>query len=260
MLIDSHCHLDRIDLTPYAQNFAQMMEQTRIAGVEHILCVAINLQNYPAMRTKIASSPDVSVSVGLHPNESPEHTITVDDLLKLATEDSKVVAIGETGLDNYRMPKNTDRQQERFRIHIQAAKTCSKPLIIHTRQAAQDTLRILKEEQAADVGGVFHCFTENWDIAKAVLDLGFLLSFSGIITFPKAHDLRAVVKKVPLDRLLIETDSPYLTPVPYRGKSNEPKFVAIVAEQVAKIQDISVTRLIDSTAENFFQVFRPILS
>lgn len=256
MLIDSHCHLDRIDLTPYEQNFAKMLEQTQMAGVGHLLCVSINLHSYPAMRALVEDYPYISVSVGIHPNEAPEQIASVEALVKLA-QDPKVVAIGETGLDNYRNPHNADWQQQRFRIHIQAARVCGKPLIIHSRQAAWDTLRILKEEKAAEVGGVFHCFSENWEVAQTALDLGFLLSFSGIVTFPKADDLRSVVQKTPLDRLLIETDSPYLAPVPHRGKSNEPKFVAVIAESVAKARAITTTALLDATAENFFRLFRP---
>lgn len=254
MLIDSHCHLDRVDLTPYANSFSRMMSETATAGVEHLLCVSINLDTFPAMRTLVLKYPQVSISVGVHPNEKLPQAVSTDALLALA-QDQKVVAIGETGLDYYRTADDAALQQQRFRTHIQAARTCNKPLIIHSRHASQDTLQILHEEHAAEIGGVLHCFTEDWPTAKAALDMGLYISFSGIVTFPKAANLREVVKLIPIDRLLIETDSPYLAPVPHRGKSNEPKFVAHVAKCIAEVRNITIESLITATGENFMRLF-----
>lgn len=260
MLIDSHCHLDRIDLKPYANDFNRMMDETKACGVAHILCVSINLEAFPIMRSLVNEYPQVSISVGVHPNEKLEQNIAIDTLLSLAS-DPKVVAIGETGLDYYRTADNLlSKQHQRFRTHVQAALSCNKPLIIHSRQAPKDTLQILQEEQASNVGGVLHCFTEDWDTAKAALDINFYISFSGIVTFPNAAKLREVAKFVPLDRLLIETDSPYLAPVPHRGKSNEPKFVTHVAKCIAEVRNLSPESLITATGENFMRLFNMSLN
>jgi len=255
MLVDSHCHLDRVDLNPYAGDFRRFMDATRTAGIGHMLCVSIDPEHYPRMRSLVEPYPQVSVSVGLHPGERGRRDPIPEALVELA-RDTRNVAIGETGLDYYRGVDDRDRQQQRFRDHIAAARLCGKPLIIHTREAREDTLRILTEEAARDVGGVLHCFTETWEIAKAALDLGFYISFSGIITFKTADDLRAVAAKVPRDRLLIETDSPYLAPVPHRGKSNEPKFVVAVAQCIAGLCGMSVEELTGLTRDNFFHLFK----
>lgn len=255
MLVDSHCHLDRVDLGPYAGEFHRFMEETHTSGVGHMLCVSINPERYPQMRKLVESYPQVSVSVGAHPNERCRREPTPEDLVELAG-DERVVAIGETGLDYYRGKGDLDRQQQRFRDHIAAARSCGKPLIIHSRDARENTLRILREEGAREVGGVLHCFTETWEMAVAALDLGFYISFSGIITFKTADDLRAVAAKIPSDRLLIETDSPYLAPVPHRGKLNEPRFVAAVAQCIAGLRGVSAEALAELTRDNFFRLFR----
>ena len=254
MLIDSHCHLDRVDLKPYSGEFNRLMDETLAAGVGHMLCVSIDLEHYPKMRDLVAPYPQVSVSVGVHPNERHGRDPTPDELVELA-HDTRNLAIGETGLDYYRTKEDQGRQHHRFRNHIAAARACGKPLIVHTRDAREDTLRILKEEGARDAGGVLHCFTENWEMARRALDLGFYISFSGIVTFSNAGNLREVAAKVPLDRLLIETDCPYLTPVPYRGKPNEPKFVAAVAACLARLRGMPVEELSAVTSDNFLHLF-----
>ncbi len=229
------------------------MDETSAAGIGHMLCVSIDLEQYPQMRKLVAPYPQVSVSVGVHPNERCRREPTPEVLVELA-QDERTVAIGETGLDYSRGQGDRDRQHQRFRDHIAAARSCGKPLIVHTRDAREDTLRILMEEDARDAGGVLHCFTETWEMAKAALDLGFYISFSGIVTFKATDDLRAVAAKVPLDRLLIETDSPYLAPVPYRGKPNEPRFVAAVAQCIAGLRGMPVEELAACTRDNFFRL------
>lgn len=252
ILVDSHCHLDQLDLTSHG-TLAKALDYAYTQGVHHMLCVCITLNDFSEM-LKIAHQFDrVSASVGLHPNESVEHEPNVDELFALAA-DRKVVAIGETGLDYYRSQGDLDWQRERFRTHIRAAKRAAKPLIIHSRQAKEDTLTILKEENADN--GVMHCFTEDWDMAKRALDLGFYISFSGIVTFKNAKEIQSVAKKVPLDRMLLETDSPYLAPEPHRGHSNEPAYVRFVAEFIADLRDIPVVELAEMTTDNFFNLFR----
>lgn len=258
MLVDSHCHLDRVDLTPYEGRFDALIQQTRADGVTHMLCVCIDLEHYDAMRACVVDYADVSVSVGVHPNEGPDDTPRrepdADELVRLA-EDPRVVAIGETGLDYHYNDGDLEWQRARFRIHIDAARRCGKPLIIHTRAARQDTIAIMRETEARDAGGVMHCFTENWEMAKQALDLGFYISFSGIVTFKNAEELRDVARRVPLDRLLIETDSPYLAPVPYRGKRNEPRYVTHVADKIAELRGMERDAIAAITAENFFRLF-----
>ncbi len=256
MLIDSHCHLDRVSLKSYDKDFAAMMRATAESGVSHMLCVSIDLESYPKMLALVEDYDQVFVSVGVHPNESKRREPTVDELVLLA-QHPKNVAIGETGLDYYRSQGELEWQQNRFRLHIQAARRAEKPLIIHTREAREDTIRILREEEAAQVGGVMHCFSENWEMAAQALDLGFYISFSGIVTFANAGDLREVARKVPLERMLIETDSPYLTPVPHRGKPNEPRFVRQVAECLAELRHLDIEDLSSITNENFRRLFSP---
>lgn len=217
MLIDSHCHLNMIDYKSLGVDLDSVIQSAGQNGVEHMLCVGTVLEDTPNILAIAEKYPEVSGSVGLHPNETIEKEPSHEYLVSLATH-PKIVAIGETGLDYYRSEGDHQWQQDRFRVHIQAAKVCRKPLIIHTRQARKDTLDILKEEQARSVRGVFHCFTEDWETAKSALDLDFFISFSGIVTFKNATELQAVARKVPLDRLLIETDSPFLAPVPHREK------------------------------------------
>lgn len=254
MLVDSHCHLDRVELAPYGNDFSAMMAAGRDAGLGHMLCVSIDLESYPAMLAQVEDYPEVSVSVGVHPNDRDRREPSVEELVDLASH-PKNVAIGETGLDYYYGKGDMTWQRERFRVHIRAAREANKPLIIHSRDARDDTIAILREEGADAVGGVMHCFTETWEMAEAALALGFYISFSGIVTFKNAAALRDVAARVPLDRLLIETDSPYLAPVPHRGKSNEPRFVAHVAESVAALHHVSTDELVARSGENFFRLF-----
>ena len=255
MLVDSHCHLDRVDLSSYGDDFSAMMDATREAGVAHLLCVSIDLESYPDMLKLVEDYPEVSVSVGVHPNDYDRREPKVEELVRLATH-PKNVAIGETGLDYFRTEGDLTWQRERFRTHIRAAREAAKPLIIHTREARDDTIDILREERASEVGGVMHCFTETWEMAQAALNLSFYISFSGIVTFKNADELRQVAIRVPDDRILIETDSPYLAPVPYRGKPNEPRYVEKVAETVADLRGVSTEQLIRQSSENFFRLFR----
>lgn len=255
-LVDSHCHLDQLDLTAHDGKLSNALTYAATQGVGHMLCVCITLQDFPQVLSVAQSYPHISASVGLHPNEvAVGADPTADDLATLAQHE-KIVAIGETGLDYYRSTGDLSWQQARFRQHIRAAKKVNKALIIHSRQARADTLRILKEEEAGTVGGVMHCFTEDWNMAKAALDLGFYISFSGIVTFTNAKELQIVAQQVPLERMLIETDSPYLAPVPYRGKANEPAYVRKIAEFIAQLRSIDVIELADQTTTNFFNCFK----
>ncbi|MCU7866596.1 MAG: TatD family hydrolase [Candidatus Thiodiazotropha sp. (ex Lucinoma borealis)] len=254
MLVDSHCHLDRVSLEPFGGDFANFVTSTLDRGISHMLCVSIDLESWPAMVALVADFPQISISVGVHPNDNERREPSVEELLELS-DTHKVVAIGETGLDYFHGEGDLDWQRERFRQHIHAAKAAQKPLIIHTRDAKADTLQIMREEGANEIGGVMHCFTEDWPMAEQALEMGFYVSFSGIITFKNAAELREVVKQVPMDRLLIETDSPYLTPVPHRGKPNQPMHVQHVAECVAQLKGIEFEAIADQTATNFYQCF-----
>lgn len=220
-----------------------------------MLCVSVTLESFPEIRSLAHDHMNVFASVGVHPNEREGREPSVEDLTLLA-DDARVVAIGETGLDYYRSQGDMAWQQERFRRHIRAAKKSGKPLIIHTRDAAADTLNIMREEKADEIGGVMHCFTESWEVARAALDLGFHISFSGIVTFRNAGALREVAKQVPQDRLLIETDAPYLAPMPHRGKTNEPAFVRHVAECLADLRGTTVESVAQDTTRNFFSLFK----
>ena len=254
MLVDSHCHLDRVDLAPYDGDFSKLMQATHAAGVSHLLCVSIDLESYPQMLALVKDYPEVFVSVGVHPNDHDRREPSVEELVGFARH-PKNIAIGETGLDYFHAKGDLGWQRDRFRTHIRAARMAVKPLIIHTREARDDTITILRDEQADAVGGVMHCFTETWEMARAALDLGFYISFSGIVTFKSAEALRAVAARVPDDRLLIETDSPYLAPVPHRGKPNEPRYVGRVAETIAALRGVSVEQLGQQSSENFFRLF-----
>ncbi|MCB1758338.1 MAG: TatD family hydrolase [Gammaproteobacteria bacterium] len=254
MLVDSHCHLDRLDLAPFDGRFERFMQVTEEAGVAHMLCVSIDLESYPAMLALVEPYPQISVSVGIHPNDRDRREAEAGELERLA-QHPRNVAIGETGLDYFRSEGDLEWQRNRFRYHITAARNCGKPLIIHTRAAREDTIEIMREERADDVGGVMHCFTEDWAMAKQALDLGFYISFSGIVTFNSAADLREVAARVPADRLLVETDAPYLAPVPYRGKPNLPHYVGKVAECVAQQRGITSEQLAEISGRNFFELF-----
>jgi len=256
MLVDSHCHLDRLDLAPFGNSIEGVLEAARVQGIGHFLCVSINLEDYPGMLEIAESHEQVSASVGLHPNEQGGHDPGIDELVEYA-QHPKVIAIGETGLDYFRSEGDLSWQRDRFRRHIAAAKQAGKPLIIHSRDAGEDTLRILAEESAADVGGVMHCFTGDWDMAQRAMDLNFHISFSGIVTFKNARELQEVAEKMPEDRMLVETDSPYLAPVPYRGKPNHPALVRYVAEYIAELRGETYAQLAAATTCNFIRLFRP---
>jgi TatD DNase family protein len=254
MLIDSHCHLDRIDLKPYQNDFACFMQEAEASQIEHLLCIAIDLESYPSMLALVAGYPQISVTVGVHPNVQDCKDPSVDELIALGQPDN-VIGIGETGLDYFRSEGDLTWQHQRFRNHIRAAKSLKKPLIIHTREAKNDTLRILKEEDASEIGGVIHCFTEDWEFAQKALDLNFYISFSGIVTFNSATEIKEVAKKVPADRFLIETDSPYLAPAPFRGRPNYPTYVRYVAEQIAELRGTSLNKIANQSTENFYALF-----
>lgn len=258
MLIDSHCHLDRLDLTPFEGDFSGFLRQARDARIERMLCVSINLADYPAMRDLVSVEPGIDISVGVHPNERCPVEPTVEELVGLG-RDSRVVAIGETGLDYFREDCAAAVQQQRFRRHIRAARVLAKPLIIHSRHAADDILRILQQEGAEAVGGVFHCFADDWSTARAVLDVNFSLSFSGIVTFKNAAALQDVARRMPADRYLIETDSPYLAPVPMRGKPNYPIYVRYVAEAVATLRGTGFGEVAEQSSANYHRLFQPAL-
>ncbi len=254
MFIDSHCHLDRIDLTPYQDNFALFVQDAVRNQIEHMLCISIDLQSYPAMCQLIKDYSCISATVGVHPNVTDIEEPDVDELIHLG-QDANIVGIGETGLDYFRSEGDLDWQQARFRAHIQAARAINKPLIVHSRNAKEDTLKILEQENAGEVGGVIHCFTEDWDMAKRAMDLNFHISFSGIVTFNNAKNIQEVAKRIPEDRFLIETDSPYLAPVPFRGKSNYPLYVRHVAECIAELRGVKVSKIADWSLTNYYSLF-----
>lgn len=254
MFIDSHCHPYMLDVYHDEKQFADWMRQTQSAGVDALLCVAVDMDSAKTC-INIAEKYDfVYASVGSHPSEKEEDDLAVEDIVAFA-QHKKIVAIGETGLDYHYNSEKLSVMRDRFRDHIRAAHSAKKPLIIHTREACEDTIMIMKEEKANDVSGVMHCFTENLAMAKASLDLNFYISFSGIVTFKNATELMEVAKYVPLDRILIETDSPYLAPVPFRGKTNEPKYVKYVAEKIAELKNCSVELIAEKTSDNFRKLF-----
>jgi TatD DNase family protein len=252
MFVDSHCHLDFPELVA---ELPSLLEAMAAARVTHALCISVNLPDWPAVHALASAHANLYATVGVHPDYPDTPEPSVDDLAERAAR-PKVVAIGETGLDYYRATGDLEWQRERFRTHIGAARRVGKPLVVHTRAAAADTLAIMREEGAHEAGGVMHCFTETWEVARAALDLGFHISMSGIVTFRNAQDLKDVARRVPLERLLIETDSPYLAPVPFRGKRNQPAYVAHVAAEIARLRGVSVEAIAAATSENFFRLFR----
>lgn len=252
MLVDSHCHLDFPDL---AGKLDEVLSAMADNGVTHALCVGVNLEELPAVLALADQHQNVFASVGVHPDYEEVEDPSVERLIELARH-PKVVAIGETGLDYFRIKDQPEWQKQRFRTHIRAARQVDKPLIVHTREAAVDTLAIMAEEGAGEAGGVMHCFTESREVAKGALDQGFYISFSGIITFRSAEALREVARQVPLDRMLVETDSPYLAPVPHRGKTNQPAYVRYVAEEIARLHQTTLEEVGRITSENFFRLFR----
>ena len=254
MYIDSHCHLDRIDLKDFNNSFEQLIDTIRNSRVERLLCVSINLEDYPAMRRLVDDHDFIDVSVGVHPSDARDHRETVETLVELG-QDPRVVAGGETGLDYYYSADSREQQLDSFRDHLRAANRLNKPVIVHTRDAQQDTLDVLRSEQADACGGVLHCFTESWDMARQALDMGLYISFSGIVTFRNAEALREVARKVPDDRFLIETDAPYLAPVPHRGRQNHPGWVPHVAECLAEVRGCSLERIAELSRDNYRRLF-----
>lgn len=253
MFIDSHCHLDFPELVAQHDDVFALM---RANDVTHALTISTTLKTFPDVLRVASAHDNLWCSAGVHPDEQvDDHEPSVDELLQLAAH-PKVIAIGETGLDYYRLPEPLDWQRKRFRTHIRAARQCGKPLIIHTRNASTDTIRLMREEGAAEVGGVMHCFTETQAVAEQALELDFYISLSGIVTFKSAKDLQEVARHLPIERMLIETDSPYLAPTPHRGKMNQPGYVRHVAEFIATLRGISVEEVARATTENFHKLFK----
>lgn len=256
MLTDSHCHLDKIDLSSFDNKLSVLLNEAKQVGVSQYLCVCIDLEHFDDVHQIAKQHDNIYCSVGVHPTSQGVQEPTEDELIELAASE-RVIAIGETGLDYFRIEDDDMTwQQDRFRNHIQASKITSKPLIIHTRNAREDTIQILEEENAGQVGGVMHCFAEDWDMAKKALDLNFYISFSGIVTFKSAKELQDVAQKVPVDRILIETDSPWLAPVPKRGKLNHPANVRYVAEKMAELRGCSYEEIAKTTTDNFNHLFK----
>ncbi|MBC8007992.1 MAG: TatD family hydrolase [Prolixibacteraceae bacterium] len=252
MFIDSHCHINFPELTA---DLVGVTEAMAANGVTHALCVSVNLESFPDVLAIAERFPNIFASAGVHPDDRSGEEPDIDRLIGLAGH-PKVVAIGETGLDYYRVEGDTEWQRQRFRTHIRAARQSGKPLIVHTRASAEDTLRVMREEKASEIGGVMHCFTETADVARRAMDMNFMISFSGIVTFKSAIALKDVARDVPLGSMLIETDAPYLAPVPYRGKTNQPSYVRFVAEEIARLKGIAIESVAESTTANFFKLFK----
>ena len=253
MFIDSHCHLDKLDYEATHQDVADVLAKAKDKGVDYFLSVGVTLKSFPKMMAMIEGHDNVFASCGVHPLDVAEG-FDYEELRSFAIHD-KVIAIGETGLDYHYQPELAECQKDVFRQQVRLAVELNKPLIIHTRMAREDTLQILREEGAEKCGGVIHCFTENLEMALACIELGFYISISGIVTFNKSSDLKHVVSQLPLERLLIETDSPFLAPTPYRGKENQPAYVCEVAKQVALLKGISIEEVARVTSDNFFTLF-----
>jgi TatD DNase family protein len=255
MIVDSHCHLDRIDLTPYDGDLGAALAAARACGVGRVLCVGIDRGNADTVCAIAREHPGVYASVGIHPLDLADELETVESLCQLAANRPEVVAIGETGLDYHYSSENAALQQQSFRAHLRAAAALKLPVIVHTREARADTLALIREAGDPEHAGVLHCFTEDWEMARAALDLNYCISFSGIITFRNAEPLREVVRRMPLDRILVETDAPYLTPVPFRGKRNEPKYTREVAACVAELKGLTLEQVAEATTANFNRLF-----
>ena len=254
MLVDSHCHLDRLDLSPFADNLDAVLDAARARGVGHFLCIGISMENAATVRGFAQKYPDVDCSVGVHPLDLTRGGEPTLEWLLAELAHTGVVAVGETGLDYYYQTETAAMQQDSFRLHLDAARISGKPVVVHTREAKQDTLDLLREA-ALPQAGVMHCFTEDWPMAKAALDLGYYISFSGIVTFRNADALREVALQVPSDRILVETDSPYLAPIPHRGRPNFPEYVVDVAKFVAELRGVSYGELAAQTTANFKRLF-----
>jgi TatD DNase family protein len=252
VLVDSHCHINFPEL---ASDLEGVVARMQAAGVTHALCVSVSLETFPEVLAIGERFPNIYVSVGVHPDQRGGVEPSAEHLAELAAH-PRVVAIGETGLDYYRETGDLEWQRQRFRTHIQAARRCRKPLIVHTRQAPEDTIAIMRSEGAGEVGGVMHCFTESLHVAEQAMAMNFYISFSGIVTFKNAREIKQVALEVPLERMLVETDSPYLAPTPYRGKTNEPAYVRRVAEEISELKQIGFKDVADATSANFFSLFR----
>ena len=255
MFFDSHCHLDRIDLGEHNNSFSQLLAEISAEQVTRMICIGVNLESFASMYERVQSHPNIYCSVGVHPGYANVKDPDVGQLVELA-KNEKVVAIGETGLDYINANDDMEWQRQRFETHIEAAKQCDLPLIIHTRNARQDTLDILREHNADKVGGVMHCFTEDWSMAEQLIEMNFYISISGIVTFNQAENVRTMAKQIPANRLLIETDSPWLSPVPFRGKQNHPGRVRYVAEKLAKIRGEKIEDLAETTFNNTNRLFK----
>ncbi len=255
MFVDSHCHLNMLNLEPFDGDLNQVLTACTKEKIEHMLCVSIDLENFPQVLALAQKYKNISASVGVHPNDSIANIVSANELINIVKQHPEIVAVGETGLDYFRSEENSYDQRQAFANHIVAAVETKKPLIIHTREAQQDTVDILRSENASQVGGVMHCFTEDWDMAKKAIDLNFYISFSGIVTFKNAQQIQEVASKVPLDRMLIETDSPYLAPVPFRGKPNFPMYVSKVAEFIAELRQEPLDEIARITTDNFYNLF-----
>ncbi len=254
MFFDSHCHLDRIDLADHEHDFERLLQTIAADGVTRMVCIGVDLESFDAMYTRIAPYPQVYCTAGVHPDYENARAPDVTGLCELAQRD-KVVAIGETGLDYFHQSGDLEWQRARFVTHIEAARECALPLVIHTRDAREDTLDILRRHRAHEVGGVLHCFTESWEMARDAIDLGFYISISGIVTFNQAQNVRDMARRIPLERLLIETDSPWLSPAPFRGKPNHPGRVRLVAARLAEIRGESLDQLAEATYANANRLF-----
>jgi TatD DNase family protein len=256
MYTDSHCHIDFPEL---AQRLPELLDNMRKNGVDRALCISVELDAFPRVLDLAERHPHIYASVGVHPDYQETREPSVEELVRLA-DHPKIIGIGETGLDYYRLQGDLEWQRARFRTHIRASRATGKPLIIHTRSAAEDTLRIMQEEGAGiaqgGAAGVMHCFTESWAVAEAAMEMGFYISFSGIVSFKNAKDLHEVARRVPLERMLIETDAPYLAPVPHRGKQNEPAFVVHVAHCIAALKGVDADLVARQTSENFSNLFK----
>lgn len=251
VIVDSHCH---IDFEPLGDNAEAVVREAHAHDVRYMLCVSVNMRDFPRVQGLAETHESVFASVGVHPNERDEPEASVGMLVEHSNH-PRVIAIGETGLDYFRCEGDLEWQRERFARHFEAARLAELPLIIHTRDAADDTISMMRELSADRSGGVMHCFAENWTVARAALDLGFYISFSGIVTFKSARELQEVARKVPIDRMLVETDSPYLAPVPHRGKTNQPAFVVHTARFVAELRGESLEHIAEASTRNFFRLF-----
>lgn len=250
-IVDSHCH---INFDPLAGNLDSVLNEAQNNNISHMLCVSVTMEEFPDIQTLAEKHDNIFASVGVHPNVTDGEDPSAEKILELA-EHPQVVAIGETGLDYFRSEGQLDWQHQRFHRHIEAARSSRLPLIIHTREAAEDTIHTLHTHNASEAGGVIHCFAEDWPFAVKALDLGFYISFSGIVTFKSAHAIQEVARKVPLDRMLVETDSPYLAPVPHRGKTNQPSYTRHVAEFIAELRKDPLESIAEHTTANFFRLF-----